>query len=225
MMRRIERENTGRMRPGQDLVAAGYAGLSGAAILAEAEHEKLARWFSEEYLADLQAAWQECRDWEVCLDAGFPALKDQPVPVWLSRMGEQAAEAEAVGSGGILKAIWDLTGAYETGVEFALRRIPILQAVIEVCERLEVNPYRLYSAGCYLLTAENGGRLAEQLRSQGVPAAVIGQIKSGIAREMIVQEGRGFLERPQPDELTRILPDAARALAGEIGTGSPAEQE
>ena len=57
MMRRIERENTGRMRPGQDLVAAGYAGLSGAAILAEAEHEKLARWFSEEYLADLQAAW------------------------------------------------------------------------------------------------------------------------------------------------------------------------
>ncbi len=47
--------------------------------------------------------------------------------------------------GGILTAIWNLTGAYETGVEFYLRQIPMRQETVEVCERLELNPYRLYS--------------------------------------------------------------------------------
>ena len=46
MMRRIERENTGLLHAGQDLVVAGYAGLAGTVKLAEAEKEKLSRWFS-----------------------------------------------------------------------------------------------------------------------------------------------------------------------------------
>ena len=35
MMRRIERENTGNLRAGQDLVVAGNPGLAGAAVIAE----------------------------------------------------------------------------------------------------------------------------------------------------------------------------------------------
>ena len=35
MMRRIERENTGLLHPGQDLVVAGYAGLAGTLKLVE----------------------------------------------------------------------------------------------------------------------------------------------------------------------------------------------
>lgn len=36
MMRKIERENTGLLQAGQDLVVAGYAGLAGTVKLAEA---------------------------------------------------------------------------------------------------------------------------------------------------------------------------------------------
>ena len=39
MMRKIERENTGLLQAGQDLVVAGYAGLAGTVKLAEAKDE------------------------------------------------------------------------------------------------------------------------------------------------------------------------------------------
>ena len=39
MMRKIERENTGLLHAGQDLVVAGYAGLAGTVKLAEAKEE------------------------------------------------------------------------------------------------------------------------------------------------------------------------------------------
>ena len=45
----------------------------------------------------------------------------------------------------------------------------------------------------------------EKLAGEGIFAQVIGRVKDGIAREMIVQDGRGFLERPQPDEMWKVL--------------------
>ena len=189
MMRKIERENTGLLQAGQDLVVAGYAGLAGTVKLAEAAKEELSRWFSDEYMEEIADAAPLC-----------------PVsPEFWRSCG--AAEWEPAGEGGILTAIWNLTGAYETGVEFYLRQIPMRQETVEVCERLELNPYRLYSWGCVLLTADNGGQLVRILAEKHIPAPVIGRENKGIAREMIVQEGRGFLERPQPDEITKVIPD------------------
>ena len=188
MMRKIERENTGLLQAGQDLVVAGYAGLAGTVKLAEAAKEELSRWFSDEYMEEIADAAPLC-----------------PVsPEFWRSCG--AAEWEPAGEGGILTAIWNLTGAYETGVEFYLRQIPMCQETVEVCERLELNPYRLYSQGCVLLTADNGGQLVRALAAKNIPAQVMGRVNKGIAREMIVQEGRGFLERPQPDEITKVIP-------------------
>lgn len=188
MMRKIERENTGLLQAGQDLVVAGYAGLAGTVKLAEAAKEELSRWFSDEYMEEIADAAPLC-----------------PVsPEFWRSCG--TAEWEPAGEGGILTAIWNLTGAYETGVEFYLRQIPMRQETVEVCERLELNPYRLYSWGCVLLTADNGGQLVRILAEKHIPAQVIGRVNKGIAREMVVQEGRGFLERPQPDEITKVIP-------------------
>ncbi len=188
MMRKIERENTGLLKPGQDLVVAGYAGLAGSAILANDQRARLSEWFSAEWLdqaGEMENSLQQDKvDW--------------------SEVG--ATDWESAGEGGILSAIWCLSGAYGTGVEFALRKIPVRQDTIEICERLELNPYRLYSHGCWLLSSKNGGRTVENLREKGIPAQVIGSVTKGIAREMIVENGHGFLERPQPDELEKILP-------------------
>ncbi len=192
MMRRIERQNTGKLCAGQDLIVAGNPGLSGAAVIAERFHSRLKTWFSEEYLEELKADSQKA---EGALE---PALAE---------LASEITESEPIGEGGVLKAIWNLTGAYETGVRFALRQIPLTQATIEICERFELNPYRLYSSNCVLLTSENGGRLVQKLKERGIEAAVIGAVQKGIAREMIVQDGQGFLERPQPDELLKAVPD------------------
>ena len=189
MMRKIERENTGLMCAGQDLAVAGYAGLAGTLALAEARSQELSLFFSDEYMEKIAG----CRTL---------ILEKRDAAFW---RGLGASEWEPAGEGGILTAIWNLSGAYETGVEFSLRKIPLRQETVEVCERLELNPYRLYSEGCYLLAADNGGQLVEKLAGEGIFAQVIGRVKDGIAREMIVQDGRGFLERPQPDEMWKVL--------------------
>lgn len=189
MMRRIERENTGLMKAGQDLVVAGFVGLAGTKVLLEARREQLKQWFSEEYL-DMAAAQEETAAYGMDFWSEFGAV-----------------ECEEAGEGGIFTAIWNLSGAYETGVEISLRQIPIAQATIEVCERLELNPYRLYSRGCYLLAAENGGRMVRRLAEKGILAAVVGSVNRGIAREILNAESRGFLERPQPDELLKLVPE------------------
>jgi len=194
MMRRIERENTGCLSPGQDLVVAGYAGLAGMVILVRKRLRELSDWFSDEYLKEM----------DECLRL---MVQDYAGSFW-RELG--AVEWESAGEGGILKAIWDLSGAYEMGVEFFLRKIPIRQETIEVCERLELNPYRLYSAGCVLLAADNGGKLVDKLEKYNIPGQVIGRVNTGIAREVIVQDGRGFLERPQPDEIWKLIPDFSR---------------
>lgn len=193
MMRRIKRENSGGLRPGQDLVAAGFAGQAGCAAIAEAERQRLLTWFSAEYLDSIEPA--EDRN---------TAKERRSLGFWA---GFGATEWEPAGEGGILAAIWNLSGAYETGVAFSLRRIPVRQETIEICERFELNPYRLYSAGCCLLTAENGGQMVEALAARQIPAQVIGRVNRGISREMKVQDDWGFLERPQPDEIYKVIPD------------------
>lgn len=188
-MRRVIRDNTGWMKPGQDLVTAGYAGLAGTVELVRNEYEELQRWFSAAYLEQI-----------VSLE---PTLVLRDGQFWA---GLGATEWEPSGMGGILTSVWNLSGAYGMGMEFSLRKIPVRQETIEVCERLDCNPYRLYSRGCVLLSAVSGSQLVDRLAGEGISAAVIGRVKDGIARELVGSEGVGYLERPRPDEILTWIP-------------------
>lgn len=187
MMRKIERENTGLLQPGQDLVIAGYAGLAGTCRIVKERKQELRQWFSEDYLAQTLALESLCYSRKPVFEACG------------------AAEWEEAGNGGIFTAVWNLSGAYETGMEIVLRRIPVRQETIEICERYELNPYRLYSGGCWLLAAANGGQLVRTLQQQGIDAKTVGRVNNGISREIINDQSRGYLERPQPDELLKII--------------------
>lgn len=187
-MRRIERENTGILRPGQDLVIAGYAGLSGTVETVKNKKEELYQWFSRDYVDRIL----ESDD----------IIPEGNLEQWKA-FG--ASEWEPAGEGGVLKALWDLSGAYMTGIRFSLRKIPVKQETIEICERYDMNPYRLFSAGCLLLTADNGGDLVHALKEQGIHAAVIGKVTGGIKRIIDHGESIGFLDRPAEDELHKVL--------------------
>lgn len=183
-MRQIERESRGILRPGQDLVVAGFAGLAGSRRIAAERDAELSRWFSAAYRAKLREEQPAaCRpEWILC----------------------GASEWEEAGEGGVYTALWTLSGAYGVGFTVDLRKIPVKQGTIEICERYGLNPYRLWSEGCTVLAADNGGRLTERLAAEGVTAAVIGCIREGIAREVTYGDVRGFMERPREDELCRL---------------------
>ena len=59
-------------------------------------------------------------------------------------------------NGGILSGLWKMAEASGVGMDVDLRRIPIRQETIEVCERLDVDPYKLESEGTVLLAPDRG---------------------------------------------------------------------
>lgn len=178
----------GNLYAGEDLVVVGSIGQQGMRALGAVYGESLSRWFSRWYLNEIMD------------------FRESPVSSYQKeffRLG--ATGSRTVGEGGIFNALWEFSGEYGVGISFWLRRIPVRQEVIEVCERCGCSPYRLWCGNSMLLAAENGGRITAVCRELGIHAAVIGRIEEGIARKILRGEETGYLERPREDELVRLL--------------------
>lgn len=188
-MRKIERKSNGagRFEPGQDLVVAGIIGKEGARAAIDRYAEKLRARFTEDFIRTAKAQTED---------------KQNLTPELLCSLG--ATEWEYVSEGGVLAALWNISGAYEQGIRTELLKIPVKQELIEVCEVFDLNPYRLKSGGCYVAVSDHGGDMVRALEENGIEAAVIGKVEKGIARKISGAGGIGFLERPQPDEIYKI---------------------
>ena len=202
MMRKIDREPNGRQSftPGQDLVGAGAIGKTGARAVLEKKENRLNSRFHPAFIRRLEAAADE----KICL-----------TPETLMELG--AAEWEYIEEGGVLAALWRLSGAYEQGISFSLLKIPVKQEIIEACELFDLNPYRLWSGECVLIAADHGQDMVSSLEEKGIQAAVIGKVEKGIARKMTGVGGTGYLERPQPDEIYKIIDEEDYHAGKNIG--------
>lgn len=187
-----EIEIYGEMQPEQDLVAVGYVALGGTKAAAAAGEEMLCRRFSPAFVEHCKA---------VMRTQGF-----QNIPGVLQSQGAEGVISSwcLPGEGGILAALWRYFDAFGLGFEMDLRRLPILQETIEVCEVLDLNPYRLYAEGCALLTAGSGAEAVLRLRQQGIYGQVVGRTRKAAARILHSSEVSSFLDRPKPDELYKI---------------------
>lgn len=189
MMRRIEREpnGSGIFSPGQDLVVVGVIGKKGVRTAVEKKRQMLEERFCGAFMRNLDAALGEKMDLN---------------PDVLASLG--ATEWEYVEEGGILAALWNISGAYEQGITFSLLKMPVRQEMIEVCELCDLNPYRLWCGECVLMAVNHGEDMVQALADKGIRAAVIGKVEKGIARKMTGVGGTGYLERPQPDEIYKL---------------------
>lgn len=175
-------------RPGESLLVVGYIGLAGTRAIIEKKRDVLLEQLAESFLDEAM----------VLAEPDLPELAKK-----LARM--EVSAAWPVGEGGILQAVWELSGDIGMGVRINLRSIPVAQQTIEVCEQMELNPYRLKCENCLLLAVPGPGELLEWLSRQGWPAEVIGYTKKGVAREVFHGGETGYLERPKADELHKII--------------------
>lgn len=109
-----------------------------------------------------------------------------------------------VEDGGVFAALWRISEDYKTGLTIHLKRIPVKQETIEICEIYDVNPYQLLSGGCVLYTADNGNNLVDFFESQGMKAVVIGSITDSNDRIILNGEGIRYINRPEPDEIYKF---------------------
>ena len=110
-----------------------------------------------------------------------------------------------VGEGGIFAALWNLAKETESGLEVDLKKIPVLQETVEVCEFFKLNPYQLASAGAMLMMAEDGEALVNELHEQGIPAVLIGKLTDNNDKILKNGEEVRYIDRPAPDEIMKLF--------------------
>lgn len=189
-MEALRAEITGRLAVGDELVVVGNIALKGTALLAEKKYEYLRGFFSEGFLHDAKGFDTEklCEEnaaWKLALLSGASALY-------------------AMGEGGVLSALWKMAEASQVGLRADLRKIPVRQETIEICERFDLNPYKLLSQGALLMGIRGGEELVQEYGRRGIPAAVIGQTNGGNDRLLYSGENVRYLERPGQDEILKI---------------------
>ncbi len=180
------------MKPGMDVVISKWIGLQGTARIATAKKEELEKRLPLRMLAEVSrynmylSVLPEAR---VAMNAGVCAMHD-------------------ISGGGIFRALWELAEAAQTGIRIDLKKIPVKQETIEVCEVFGLNPYELLSGGALLMVTEDGEALVEKLVEAGVPAAVIGRLTDDNDRVLVnhTEEGEEtrYLERPKTDEIDKV---------------------
>ncbi len=180
---------TGGVKPDMDIIVTKWIALEGTSILAKEKEALLRERFSEKFLESAKR---------------FDA--------YLSVMDEAAAAARSgvgamhdVTEGGIFGALWEIAEASGVGLEIDIKKIPIRQETVEICEFFDVNPYELISSGAMLMAAQNGNALVREIEKLGIKATVIGKATAGNDRVLYHGDEKRFLEPPKTDELYKVL--------------------
>ena len=181
--------STGGARPGMDILVTKWIGIEGTSIIAKEKETELKTKFSVPFVEKAKA-----------LDAYISVQSEAAVAV---KSGVSAMHD--VMEGGIFGALWEMAEASGVGLEIDLKKIPVRQETIEVCEFFGINPYQLISSGCMLMAAEDGNLLVRELEKAGIPATIIGKATAGNDRVLLNEEERRFLEPPKADELYKAI--------------------
>lgn len=181
--------STGGARPGDDIVITKWIAIEGTMILAKEREKELLERFPKKMI-------EEAKKMEKYLSV---------VPEAAAAVKSGVNAMHDVTEGGIFGALWEMAEASVVGLEIDLKKIPVRQESIEICEYFGINPYELISSGSMLMAASDGNMLVRNLEKEGIPAAVVGKAMEGNDRILINDGEVRFLEPPKTDELYKVL--------------------
>ncbi len=176
-----------KLQVGQELVLTGWIALSGTAALARKYETELKARFPARLI-------ERAREFDLYFSVAETARA-------VNDFGSYPMQP--LGQGGIFRSLWEMTEDARVGLEVDLKKVPVKQETIEICEYLDINPYCLYSAGALLIGTDCAKDLIEMLKKVDIPATVIGSVKAGNERVLLNGESRRFLDRPGQDAYWR----------------------
>lgn len=174
---------------GLDIVVSKWIGMEGTSIIAKEKERELLKRFPP---ALVKMAGEQ-RDYLSVASEAATALKS----------GVYAMHD--VRNGGIFGALWEISRKLGVGLCVDLKKIPVRQETIEICEFYNLNPYELISGGMLIMLTRDGQRLAEDLENKGINGIVIGSTNDGNDKIIVNQEEIRYLEPPVPDEINKLL--------------------
>lgn len=178
-------------KPGQDIVISKWIGLEGTSILANRKAEELQSRYPLYLIEEAK---------------GFDKYMSI-IPEAATAMKSGVCVMHDASEGGIMAALWELADSSGVGLTIELKKLPIRQETVEVCEFCNANPYELLSGGCLVMTAQDGDALVEALNREGIPAVVVGKITDSNDRVIYNEDEKRFLDKPKMDEIHRFYPE------------------
>lgn len=175
-------------RPKQDIVITKYIAMEGTAFAADKYREKL----SDKLPSHIIETAVNFFDDIVAVGDALISYKNG------------ASAIHDVGEGGIFAALWEFAYASNVGITVDIKKIPIRQETVEICEILNVNPYEFMSTGALVMAADNGEALCEILRNNNIPAVVVGRTTDSNDRIIVNEDERRYLVPAAQDNIYRI---------------------
>ena len=180
---------TNGAKAGQDIVVTKWVGLEGTSIIASAKEKELRQRYSQDFVDRAKGFIQ------------YISVVDEAMPA--RDFGVSAMHD--ITEGGVFGALWEVAAAGGVGLTVDLKKIPLKQETVEVCEFFDLNPYQLISSGSMLIACDKGYDLVEELHRKGIHGAVIGKFTDNNDKIIIYdEEETRYLEPPKTDELYKV---------------------
>lgn len=116
-----------------------------------------------------------------------------------------ASSMHDVTEGGLLGACYECADGAKVGFSIDLRKVPIIDTTKKLCDFLGLNPYKSISSGSMLITVKDGYKLADELRRNGIEAAVIGKVIDAESCYIDIDGVNHIMVEPQSDEIYRVV--------------------
>lgn len=181
--------STASAEPDMDILVTKWIGIEGTAILAKEREAELSTRYAKPFIESAKA-----------FDRYLSVLPEAATAV---KSG--VAAMHDITEGGVFGALWELAEASGVGLEIDLKKIPLKQETVEICEYFGISPYELISSGSMLMAAKDGNRLVMELQKAGIPAVIIGKATAGNDRILRNEDETRYLEPPKTDELYKVL--------------------
>ena len=179
---------TSSVKPGQDIVITKWIGLEGTSIAAKEKEAELLERFAPSFVETAKHFDQYLSvvpEAKIAKEWGVSAMHD-------------------ITEGGVFGALWEMGSGSNVGLDIDLKKIPIRQETVEVCELLGLNPYILMSSGSMMIATDDGYGLVRKLNQAGIEASVIGKATDKNERILRNGEETRYMDKPQSDELYKI---------------------
>ena len=180
---------TAGAKAGMDIIVTKWIGIEGTSIIAKEKEAELLTHYQPAFLNSAKEFDQYLSvlpEARIAAECGVSAMHD-------------------VTEGGIFGALWEMAEASGVGLEIDLKKIPVRQETIEVCEFFGINPYELISSGSMLMAARDGNGIVRELEKAGIHAVVVGKATTGNDRVLYTEKERRYLEPPKADELYKVV--------------------
>nr|WP_207729707.1 AIR synthase family protein [Clostridium cibarium] len=172
---------------GDDIIVTKDIALEGTAILANDYEERCKKILSSD----------EFEEAKLLIDK-ISVLKEGIIA---TRIGVNSMHD--ITEGGLLGALFEVAAASNTGFIVYEDKIPVKESTKKIAKEFSIDPLRLISSGCMLITTDKGKELVDALRKEGIKASIVGKVTR--SKGILVSNGVELVvKEPKRDELFNI---------------------